>query len=652
MRYLTKSKFKLALECPTKLYYTGKKEYVNKNLEDEFLLNLAKGGFQVGELAKLYFPGGHNIDTLDHEAALELTKELLKNENVIIYEAAFQFNNLFVRTDILIKKGNNLDIIEVKAKSYDPNVDFLNAKGFVVSKWSSYLYDIAFQTYVINKALPGTKTSSFLMLADKTKYTSVDELNQKFYLKQENGRTKVELIGDCSMGALGDQILGQVPVNDIMEKIFSSTDNKEIKKESFEQLVNRFAENYEEDKIIYDKLSGKCKKCEFYSDVLQDNPPMKSGFHECWMNLASFSEKDFNKPMILDIWDFRQTDKFIDADKFFQENIVEKDLNPKSTDKSGLSRTDRQWLQIQKSVKNEMDPFIDIDGLKEEMSKWDYPLHFIDFETSAVAIPFNKGRRPYEQIAFQYSHHTVTDVGRIEHAGQWLNTKQGFFPNFDFLRELKKELENDLGTIFRYAAHENSILNAIYKQLQLSNEPDKDSLCAWIKTITKSTGKSEEEWEGKRNMVDMFELVKRFYYHISMKGSNSIKDVLPAILNTSIFLQNKYSKPIYGKDIISKNYTDQIWVTFDEKGKVENPYKKLPPIFQGIDGASLDGIFEDDEMGISEGGAAMAAYAKLQFTQINPTEKMAIENALLRYCELDTFAMVMIYEAWKNWVEN
>ena len=50
-RYLTKSRFKLALECPTKLYYTGKPEYANTNNENEFLAMLADGGFQVGELA-------------------------------------------------------------------------------------------------------------------------------------------------------------------------------------------------------------------------------------------------------------------------------------------------------------------------------------------------------------------------------------------------------------------------------------------------------------------------------------------------------------------------------------------------------------------------------------------------------------------------
>jgi len=72
-RYLTKSRFKLATECPTKLFYTGKSEYANQNLDDSFLLALADGGFQVGDLAKCYFPGGHDIKTLDYDEALAET---------------------------------------------------------------------------------------------------------------------------------------------------------------------------------------------------------------------------------------------------------------------------------------------------------------------------------------------------------------------------------------------------------------------------------------------------------------------------------------------------------------------------------------------------------------------------------------------------
>jgi hypothetical protein len=54
-------------------------------------------------------------------------------------------------------------------------------------------------------------------------------------------------------------------------------------------------------------------------------------------------------------------------------------------------------------------------------------------------------------------------------------------------------------------------------------------------------------------MVDMLELVKQYYYQVDMGGSNSIKKVLPAVLNSSEFLQNKYSAPIYN----SRNFSNQ-----------------------------------------------------------------------------------------------
>ena len=60
-RYLTKSRFKLALDCETKLFYTNKKEYPDERIDDAFLEALAEGGFQVGELAKMYHPGGIEI---------------------------------------------------------------------------------------------------------------------------------------------------------------------------------------------------------------------------------------------------------------------------------------------------------------------------------------------------------------------------------------------------------------------------------------------------------------------------------------------------------------------------------------------------------------------------------------------------------------
>ena len=54
-RYFTKSVFKEAMECPLRLNYCNRKEYANQNLMDDFLIALADGGFQVGELAKIYY---------------------------------------------------------------------------------------------------------------------------------------------------------------------------------------------------------------------------------------------------------------------------------------------------------------------------------------------------------------------------------------------------------------------------------------------------------------------------------------------------------------------------------------------------------------------------------------------------------------------
>jgi hypothetical protein len=146
MKVLTKSRFKLGLECPNKLFYTGKNEYVNKKKDDPFLEALAEGGFQVEELARMHYPGGILIEgqDLDYEFSWNKTQKLLEQENVTIYEAAFLVDGLFIRTDVLVKKGISIDLIEVKAKSFDPsdNYIFVGKRGGIVSKWKPYLFDM------------------------------------------------------------------------------------------------------------------------------------------------------------------------------------------------------------------------------------------------------------------------------------------------------------------------------------------------------------------------------------------------------------------------------------------------------------------------------------------------------------------------------
>ena len=98
MKPLTKSRFKTALECPNKLFFTSKKEYANNQNGDSFLVALANGGFQVEALARLHYPNGIFIDTesYEYDKAVQLTHEALQQENVVIYEAGFYFEGLYI----------------------------------------------------------------------------------------------------------------------------------------------------------------------------------------------------------------------------------------------------------------------------------------------------------------------------------------------------------------------------------------------------------------------------------------------------------------------------------------------------------------------------------------------------------------------------
>jgi len=73
-------------------------------------------------------------------------------------------------------------------------------------------------------------------------------------------------------------------------------------------------------------------------------------------------------------------------------------------------------------------------------------------------------------------------------------------------------------------------------------------------------------------------------------------------------------------------------------------------LFEDIDLETAQSFITDDS--INSGGAALTAFAKIQFTEISDLERDRVINGLLKYCELDTLAMVMIYEYWKNHIEK
>lgn len=314
MSMLTKSKFKLACECPTKLSYVDDKSYENTSMNDTFLEALADGGYQIGELVKHYYPQGHQVETLDKEGALSQTHQLLKRDNVIIFEAALQYDSMFIRVDMLKKQGNNIELYEVKAKSYDitKDGDFKNKTKGYQSGWMPYLLDIAFQWYVTRKALPQNSIDCFLTLVDKNAIAKTDGINQKFKVTQdEKSRRRVITSDTLSQRDLSANFLTHRPVMNVVRDLFEGENAFIIPNcpgETLEKNINHLANLYEQQIRISPVIGSKCKKCEF---KVKSNPELKDGFKRCWKKELRWNDEDFKQPTVLDIWNYRKADTLV-----------------------------------------------------------------------------------------------------------------------------------------------------------------------------------------------------------------------------------------------------------------------------------------------------------------------------------------------------
>ncbi|MDQ3019296.1 MAG: DUF2779 domain-containing protein [Bacteroidota bacterium] len=634
MIYLTKSLFLLSNDCQTKLYYKSN-NYKSSISDDEFMIGLAEGGVQVGALAKAYYPGGYLVAEINPDEAVQKTNELLQNENVKIYEAAFKYMNCFVRIDILEKKGNEIHLVEVKSKSYKIRKELFTKNGSPKADWKIYFYDLAFQKYVVSNSIDSSfNINAFFLFANKNLRTSINGLNQKFKINNVNG---IAFVDPCSLPPgddLGNQILSLENVTDEITEIVESNDAIFFGK-SFKYFIESLQEKLCKNEKIPPILSSTCKKCEY-----QDNEE-QNGFDECWNDVLN--EENNKEKLIYNIGGYRKTGDDFNNGFFFIHDLNVSDFPPEPNSSSAikLDTKQRQILQILSVKENRHIEYVNKGLLKKKFSQWEYPYHLIDFETSRVAIPFHKNKRPYQSIAFQFSHHVINENWNIEHMGEFLKIDSEC-PNIDFVRSLKDQLDNDAGSVFIYSAYERTILSELKEEINEMNKeelPDKKALIHFIDTLISD--------ESIRKMVDLLAILKETYYDSKLGGSNSLKRVLPVIFKSSNAIEEKYSKPIYGTNTLkSKNFKNKIWVEFDESGKIKDPYKIITKPPEILSEEEAERIF--DTAGISNGSTAMLAYSQLQSTDLSENKRKEIETALLQYCELDTFAMVLLLEFYKD----
>ena len=197
-----------------------------------------------------------------------------------------------------------------------------------------------------------------------------------------------------------------------------------------------------------------------------------------------------------------------------------------------------------------------------KLAGFGYPRAYLDFETLQHAIPIWEGVRPYAQIPFQWSCHLEAADGTLTHR-EFLAEGDGD-PRRGFAESLLEALDGNDGPIFVYnAAFERTRL----KELATAFPEHADGLEALIDRI-----------------VDLHPITRANYYHPEMRGSWSLKAVLPAV---------------------------------------------APDLsYEGLD--------------VANGTAAQQAFAETLRPDTKPARCAELRRALLEYCRLDTLALVRL----------
>ena len=168
-------------------------------------------------------------------------------------------------------------------------------------------------------------------------------------------------------------------------------------------------------------------------------------------------------------------------------------------------RTAHPLLERVRAATVSGDAYHDADGVRRDTDSWSYPRTFLDFETIALAIPRWLGTSPYQQVPFQFSAHIDRENGELEHR-EFLSI-DGNDPR-QACAEALATLPTTGAVVAWNASFERTCLlklAAVFPRYEIVLRSLADRL------------------------VDLLPVARRHYYHRDMRGSWSIKAVLPTL---------------------------------------------------------------------------------------------------------------------------
>lgn len=327
---------------------------------------------------------------------------------------------------------------------------------------------------------------------------------------------------------------GNLDLNKLFIKEDVTSEIKSLQTEVKQNIcdMREYIKNEEEKNEDIDVKCFKPYKCAFYN----------------------YCSRNLPKNNIFDIANMRLTKKL----EYYKKGIIS------FIDLESIELDRNTKLQIEYEL-NDQEDHIEKDNIRKFLDQLGNNIYFLDFETYQMPIPLYDGLKPYEQIPFQYSLHYIEN-GKLFHK-EFLS-ESGLDPRRLLAERLIKDIPFDACIL----AYNMSFEKTVIRHLALMY-----------------TDLSDHLMNIYDNMKDlMIPFKNKWYYTKDMRGSYSIKYVLPALFPNDESLN----------------------------------YHNLNLIHNGSE--------------------AMNAFAKLDSMSIEEQEN--IRKNLLEYCKLDTYAMVKIYE--------
>lgn len=479
------------VQCKKRLYFHkyGKRLGVIRDELSAQQEAIFSTGTNVGELAQRLFPNGIDCTPesyYDFGPSIELTRKSIEEGKPVIYEAAFQYDQVLVALDILVEKEDGWHGYEVKSTNETKD---------------THIRDAALQYWVISNSELGLKSINVL------------HFNRDYVLGKELDIHQLFTWDDIT-----EQVLLLQPW--IEEQI---TANKAC---------------LDSDELPEIEIGSHCSDpypCDFMG--------------HCWKHVPNYSV-------------FNLTRGGSKAWQLYGEGILDiKDI----PDDFQLSFS--QELQVSSEKSGSW--YVDQEAITQFVDSLNYPLYFLDFETIMPAIPVFEGTRPYQQVVFQYSLHIQqSKLSSVDHKEHLANPNDAELRKNAML-QLIDDCGKDGDVLVYNKAFEASRINELISAFprygsRLQNIVDR--------------------------MVDLaVPFQKKWFYTPEMRGSYSIKKVLPAL-------------------VPELSYSD---------------------------------------LEIQEGGTASLTFLQMVQGQFVGNENQ-VRQALLDYCKLDTFAMVKILNRLKS----